>query len=289
MRLMSSEEIRCIKVTDSVIITFMSKKPEDNDELERLITEPIDLPTLRTLSKDIELAKSISLTDESDKYSVINLLPSWMKEHYVKMLQDPLIGEAYMQGESVLKKVLIAHCDFSVTSLNTRLRHSFWVEYNTAVETDEKMRERPLFYHGCSKDQYYFVIKDMPRLAWITCPLMKMTNHLSAMLELAIHRFDEIINVPLYDEKGKFDPRNAMILMKAMTILDLKVDGINMLKNTQYVIEKSKNDYLEKILNIKKELGVEGDSSALAPQLIKELQESENRNAKKTRSVAGEV
>jgi hypothetical protein len=173
-------------------------------------TEPRDPLSIEQIKEH-----RMTLLDPEDPRSMVNLVPPDVSE---AMHRVPI--EYFTMSEVDLKKLS------RPTQVISRIRLSWWNEYNRAQEMLTHMEMVSVYAGVCHPSYFYAGILKNPRyLAWILCP---PTSYLVAMEEalyFGVERLREILELPLYDEKGRANPAVGNLVLKTVALLDLRVKG----------------------------------------------------------------
>lgn len=78
----------------------------------------------------------------------------------------------------------------------------------------------------CPVVNFYELLKNSDRLAWLVIPPKDYKETLEAAQELWLSRIFEILSLPIKDPvTGKADTRNASLILKAAAMIDLRKHG----------------------------------------------------------------
>jgi hypothetical protein len=148
------------------------------------------------------------------------------------------------------------------TVLMRRLKKRFWQEYQRALARNEESISPIAVYQDlCTRQYFYFsIVNNEEIFAWLLSPLTDFDLMTEEALEFSIERIRaELLTLPLYDAKGKFDNYAAGTLLAAAKFLDARVKGsplqrieqknltVNLHKNSGAVSKDDLNKELEEI------------------------------------------
>lgn len=156
------------------------------------------------------------LFDRDAPRSMWNLIPESLQTHISKV---PL--ELLQLSEHELDKKL------DPDAMTSRLRISFWLEYDRAQVTQSKMRISSVYSPVCSK-QYWCtnILSSQERLAWILCP---PGDYILAMREVLMQGTKVIRKIIMaknvVDDDGNLNPKAAGVVLKAIELVHVKVHG----------------------------------------------------------------
>ena len=116
-------------------------------------------------------------------------------------------------------------------AVTSRLRVSFWLEYDNAQENCRPMR-MPIVYSGvCHKSYFHNVVqRDPDRMAWILCPPADYILAMREILQEGMEQIRKIVTGNIVSDDGEINTKAAEVLIKAMQLCDLKVYGSPLIK-----------------------------------------------------------
>jgi hypothetical protein len=78
----------------------------------------------------------------------------------------------------------------------------------------------------CSYQHWYHNILNNPiKLAWLLCPIQDYEQSLKPLLVQIAERYNEILNLDIYDEKGKPVPALVKLVLRAMEQVEGRLLG----------------------------------------------------------------
>jgi hypothetical protein len=224
---------------------------------------------MRTSHNELLVANhsDIDLRTKDNPRSIINLVPIYISKRIEVIPQD-----IFEMNEGDLAK------QGRVDVIDKRLRHSFWLEYGVAQSKRKTMSMTDVFRGVCSED--YFkksVTLNSFKLAYILTPPVDYKIALNEMLTLSLDALREILEMPIYDENGKVNPKVAAVKLSAITDvinrergstvqrIEMKSQSLNV--NVEQQAERTVDDIdleikrLEAKLNTPKQIDVSSSKS----------------------------
>lgn len=172
---------------------------------------------LTTRELEVEVSKDVSVVDQSDPRSVINLVSDRTR---AAMLHVVRTYPHYLnKSEHELLKLL------KPSEIDDKVRLLFWIEYNRAQDSNTKMVMSHTYSKVMSRDCFFDLLKVPRRVAWIMSPPEEYMISLEASLNHGRRNMDKIMRMSLFDEKGKLRTAEAKVFLKAFELLDNRVKG----------------------------------------------------------------
>ena len=150
-------------------------------------------PSGRSIVDYERIYRKLSIDDENDPFSIVNIAPSIIAERLKTIPKEYFeLGE-----EDLCHKA-------GVTSLEDRLRTSFWLEYVRAIRTEEQMNAPNIFAGVCTLNQFRKACESMYKLLYIIRPRPDFHVEAESLLLLATRRMRQVLEVePIKtDENG---------------------------------------------------------------------------------------
>lgn len=183
------------------------------------------MPNLPAVSGH-EIPSEISILDDKDPRSVVNLVPPLVRQAIENTPDWYLSMEA-----SELKRVFKAHDGYEPTITDCRLRISFWQEYDSCHRRQKPMIMANVYGGVCSRN-YFFekFIRDKQRMAWLLCPPSDYQQMLGEALLFGIEQMRQILELPheSRDNEGNlkgFDAKLASVKVEIVKMIDQRVKG----------------------------------------------------------------
>lgn len=106
-----------------------------------------------------------------------------------------------------------------------KLRASLWLEYEAAVEEKRQMRLINICRGVASEINFQIgILPDLKRVLYITTPFSDYRAQMFELLQRAIPRIDEMMQIPL-QVNGKWDTKACEILLKVIDHITLRTKG----------------------------------------------------------------
>jgi len=113
-----------------------------------------------------------------------------------------------------------------LTVTASRIRMSFWMDYESAVANGRKMFLSRIIGGVCSehffKDKF---LSDNAKVAFMVCPPSNYLVQTREALMAGLETLREIVSAKVVDEDGILIPRAADVVLKAVMHLDMRVKG----------------------------------------------------------------
>lgn len=158
--------------------------------------------------------REIIFWEERNPRCVFNLLPDSVKKH-ARQLPPELLGAS--------ERELRFKYDYG--HIDEHLRISFWDEYFSSCDHDKSMRMSAVYARVCDRDHFYEICTNPLRLAFILKPPMEYIYQMRSILNMGLHRFEEVLKLPLVKESGVVDTKLISEIIKIVSIVDNRVKG----------------------------------------------------------------
>lgn len=181
-------------------------------------------PALATLP-----ATEISVSDEQNPRSVVNLVPPSVSERLKQhVFEHP---ELFDKDEHTLHKYLRAQ-ERTPSPLDNRLRLKWWMEYDRVQARGEAQMNMVNVLAGlCSRELFYgHYLKNPNKCAWLLCPPTGYMVKAEEALEFGLEQLRDILDLP-HVNYGKVDTKLADLKLKIVALLDTRVQGAIVQKN----------------------------------------------------------
>lgn len=157
--------------------------------------------------------------DMQNPHSLYNLLPPSFQEHLLKT-KNHFLND--LSPESIAKKIRYT----PEYQLARKVRHSFWMEYDNAINAGRKMMMTRI-WQGVTRSsgEYYNLFeKDYLAVFIFTKPIGKDVRERS-LLEMAYEEIEEILTAPNFRKDGSLDAYTAKVKLDIWKHLDERVHG----------------------------------------------------------------
>jgi hypothetical protein len=197
------------------------------------------------LATVVPVRQDLSLADPKDPRSIINLVPSAVKEALDHHLFEK--EELFNTDERELYKYLRAN-NYQPSPTDNRLRLKFWMEYDRVQERGEGQMQMVNVLAGiCSREFFYKTyIKNPQKMAWMLCPPAGYQIKTLEALEFGIDQLRDILDIPHIGSGGKVDVKLAELKAKIVGMLDTRVKGAIVQKSMNLNVNTS-NDEVAKV------------------------------------------
>jgi hypothetical protein len=106
------------------------------------------------------------------------------------------------------------------------LRMALWNEFRLASRNGTRIIASRIYTGICSYQNWFTNILGNPaKVAWLLCPLQDFEQSLEPLLARIAERYDEILNMDIYDAKGKPDPALVKLVLKAAEQVEGRLRG----------------------------------------------------------------
>ena len=151
----------------------------------------------------------LEITNESNPKSLVNLLPASISS-YLRAIPESV----WLETEDELCKK--GKCN----EYDELLRHAFWLEYDRAIRSGNKMNPVSIFGGVVSRSTFFKeVIANTFRLAYMCTPPTDYNTRLEELLTLGLKQYREILTLPNINAKGFVDSR--LVAVKQRIIEDV--------------------------------------------------------------------
>lgn len=195
---------RTVTVSGSLSKTLDTETDMDRDLLPVDVKEVPDRPY------------SIRNTDES--FSLVSFLSDRLKRAVAE-----LPDEYFMLSEAEMREKVCP------TSTDYALRVSFWREFEKTMWKGNGKIVCASVYGGICSDVYFYkhFITNKLKFAWMIRPMQTYHKEMEAILHRGTERLWDLIEIPVKNPKtGKYDTRNAEVLLKTIQAVENRVKGM---------------------------------------------------------------
>jgi hypothetical protein len=147
----------------------------------------------------------VDLMDATHPSSLVNKLPSFISNS-IRVIPDSILS----LDEELLKKE--GRCDI----VESRLRQSFWLEYDRACMRGGKMNVSAIYSGVCSRKHFHSILSNTFKVAYVIRPPINYKVALHELLTIGIEQMRQILITPHIDEDGKFNSSHANQKLKIM-------------------------------------------------------------------------
>lgn len=186
----------------------MSKKQFRNPPSTTALAPLPENPTV-----PIEL-QELSILDEKNQYSLLNLLPADVGR---RLIEVPTEMWAMSEDDFLTK--------YNPTDVDIRLKLKFWDEWQRALLTTGGVIQIQTVYYGiCTREHFYELIKIPHKLAFIVIPPTDYEMSLKELLYRGLRRIREIINLPIVFDEPVFYKGQPVLDANGHAVVRKRVD-----------------------------------------------------------------
>lgn len=199
--------------------------------------------------------------DKANPTSLYNLVPPSVQEALERSKNKFL----HDQSPESLRRNIRHTTEYETVR---RVRQSFWLEYNRAIDAGRKMQMTRVWQGiTLSSGEFYNYLKHEHFAAFIlTRPVVQEVAE-RELLELAHYRMREILEVSPIDEDGNLNPYAAKVQIELYKHIDERVQG--------GVVKKVSVQSEQKNLNV----NINQEQITLQPDQFKKMEEIQQRLA----------
>lgn len=158
------------------------------------------------------------ILDTSKSGSVINMVPELLRKRI-----QAVPTEFWEMAEDELVRFTKSG---KFTEMDSKLRITFWAEYNRAFDSGQMMRVGGIIAGVCTSHTFYSrVTIDPARLAYIMTPPLNYKVELEDTLNVLIKKLRQIADLPVLDDEGSPNYKNIELILKTFPHVDNRVKG----------------------------------------------------------------
>jgi len=132
------------------------------------------------------------------------------------------------------------------TATASRLRLSFWEEYEKAVNSGRQMRLSGIFKGVCSENHFIEnFLQRNDRVAYMLTPPANYVVQVKEALYEGLETLRQIVSAPVIDDQGYLIPRAADVVLKAVQMLDARVKGAVVQRIDQRMVSLNMNQNMQ--------------------------------------------
>ncbi len=210
--------------------------------------------------------------------SVVNLVPEAVANAIMR-LPDEYVDK----GEDELQ-LIFKERQWAPSTLDDRIRFSFWKEYDNAQTNIRQMVMTHVYYGLCSRESFYVMIQNKQRVAWMLCPPADYMLAAEEALTYGLEQLRDILARPHVSMVGTVDSKAAGVKLEIVKMLDARVKGaiiqttrnlnVNMNANKPVVQAPRIEDIDQKIKELEDALKGLNDGSKLTDIEVKPVESS---------------
>lgn len=158
------------------------------------------------------------ILDPSKSGSVVNMVPELLRRRI-----DSVPADFWELTEDELVRFTKSG---RFTEIDSKLRITFWAEYNRAFDAGTMMRVSGIVTGVCTTHTFYNrVTTDPARLVFIMTPPLNYKVELEDTLNVLIKKLRQIADLPVSDDDGNPNYKNIDLILKTFPHIDNRVKG----------------------------------------------------------------
>lgn len=206
--------------------------------------------------------KPITIIDDSDPDSIVNLISPTLKKKVIELYTK---HPEYLDMSEFELRVVCQPNEKTET-----IRILFWEEYHRAMRSGTKMRVSNIYHGAVSVGNFYTQVFNVPeRLAWILCPVQEHMVTLKIGMDAAKENITKILKMKIFDEQGQLLSKEAQVFLKTYEMVTNRVLGSVVQRvdqRTQYIpSDGGGSDIQNKVEKLQEKLAIEPQLGALPP------------------------
>lgn len=165
-----------------------------------------------------QVPQDVNIVDKTDPRSLLNIVPPVVAQA-IERIPDDL----FKKTEEELREMMPLK---RFTSVDRRLRTSFWREYNQAQDQKRMMNITNIFAGICSRTHFYGnALEEKVRLAYLLLPPLEYQIAMEESLLYSIEQLREAIEVAFDEFKKSKNPKMLDVIVKVTQMYDTRVKG----------------------------------------------------------------
>lgn len=113
----------------------------------------------------------------------------------------------------------------SCTPIDRRLRKALWAEYALSKSRVEPMNFAAMCEGICSPGYFYSAAVRPVKVYFYLCPPKDYLSEMKDLQDLGLVRLREMINLDFVQKDGKLDPKVMKLVLQAIAMVDMRVNG----------------------------------------------------------------
>ena len=160
----------------------------------------------------------LSIIDESNPRSIINLVPKKLKEAIKELYSK---HPEYLEMNERDLRFLLKPDERTET-----VRLCFWEEYHRAQLKGTRMEIRNFIDPVMAPVVFYkYWTRDLGKVAWMLTPIASHMMSLKASLDRGRDTVGKILRMEIFDQYGNIKPKEAQIFLKVYELVENRVLG----------------------------------------------------------------
>ena len=196
--------------------------------------------------------REVSITDQNDPFSIINLVDEDTKDA-IASLDPELLEKDEIELKETYKPNLGAQ----------RFRIAFWEEYDRSVKDGDGINIKKALAGTMTRAVFKKkVLKNHGVLAFVLTPPQDYSVAMKEALDMGMNTLRRILGANVVDDNGNLNHKAAEVVLKAYALVDLRVKGA--------VIQKIQQQSLNMNVN-KTQVSVTSESTEM-PLTLEEIE-----------------
>lgn len=168
------------------------------------------------MKPDANAPRLKAMLDGDNQHSLVRLVEGESVEKAVKRVPADLWE---LEEKDIRDKAKPTKTDYA-------LRLALWNEFRLAQGSGRTIKANRIFEGICTPQHWYQNVLTKPeKVAWLFSPLQEYEQSLEPLLVRVAERYDEIINMNVYDEDGKPNPALVKLVLKASELVEARLRG----------------------------------------------------------------
>lgn len=166
------------------------------------------------------------LFDPSIPTSLAFLLPPKIGSHLLREIaKDEKLAPLLTNEEDLRSYISEAH-RYKTPGTDERMRMTFWLEYERAILTNEKMVVYNIHSLVCDERVFYRVFCTNPgRAAFLVCRPTAYQEQVKEILNHGLRGMRRVLDMPEYDKNGKLNLKLIELKTKITAMMDMRLHG----------------------------------------------------------------
>lgn len=168
-------------------------------------------------SDSTEVVHEMDLFVRDNPRSVINLVPAEVQAKIFAAYKAR--PDLFRMSEKQLRK------EVKPTHTDSRIRLSFWNEFNTAQEGGGSMRMSSVHAGVCTRQFFEWYITQEHCVAWMLCPPSSYIVALEELINRSQNKLSEILDADVVKEDGSIDVKLGELILKIHLASEARLKG----------------------------------------------------------------
>lgn len=167
-----------------------------------------------------------NLFDPSSSVSLASLLPPGLSSRLLETIyKDPELFPLIKDEDALLRHLEVAY-RYRCPPTDSRIRMSFWLEYERALSENEKMKVANIHSLVCDERSFFRLFGSCPgRAAFLVCRPAAYQEQVREMLAHGMKRMRQLLDLPVVLPNGKYDYKLMAIQNRIAAMADMRIHG----------------------------------------------------------------